>query len=385
VCVINEDLPMTDAAIPTSVPSAPKKGGELGQWALIYRRFRRHKLAYWSGFVVIAIYVVALLADFIAPFTADSYNPRYIYTPPQTLKFFGADAQGRTVPIYVNGYKMEMDPVALKRRFVEDPSRITPVGFFVKGQPYNLLGIIPMDRHLFGPHDPSAPMYLWGTDRMGRDLLSRTILGTRISMSIGLVGVAISLLLGIMLGGLSGYCGGWVDEAVQRMIDFLKSIPTIPLWMGLAAAIPARMDPLYVYFWITIILSLIGWTDLARVVRGRFLSLKTEDFVLAARLDGCSRRRIIWRHMVPSFTSHIVASVTLAIPAMILAETALSFLGIGLKPPVVSWGVLLNDAQSLLALTNAPWLFLPGLAVVISVLALNFLGDGIRDAADPYS
>jgi peptide/nickel transport system permease protein len=188
-----------------------------------------------------------------------------------------------------------------------------------------------------------------------------------------------------MLGGLSGYCGGWVDEAVQRTIDFLKSIPTIPLWMGLAAAIPARMDPLYVYFWITIILSLIGWTDLARVVRGRFLSLKTEDFVLAARLDGCSRRRIIWRHMVPSFTSHIVASVTLAIPAMILAETALSFLGIGLKPPVVSWGVLLNDAQSLLALTNAPWLFLPGLAVVISVLALNFLGDGIRDAADPYS
>ena len=204
-------------------------------------------------------------------------------------------------------------------------------------------------------------------------------------MSIGLVGVTCSLLLGIFLGGISGYYGGFIDDAVQRLIELLKSIPTIPLWMGLAAAIPPNIDPLLVYFWITIILSLLGWTDIARVVRGRFLSLRTEDFVNAARLDGCGEQRIIWRHMVPSFLSHIIASVTLAIPAMILAETALSFLGIGLRPPVVSWGVLLTEAQNILAVSSAPWLFLPGVAVVIAVLALNFLGDGLRDAVDPYS
>ena len=287
--------------------------------------------------------------------------------------------------MYVNGYRMSFDPVALKRTFVVDEKSVHPVVFFAKGEPYKLLGLIPWDRHLIGPADPAQPMYLWGADRLGRDVLSRTIHGARISMSIGLVGVAVSLFLGLLLGGISGYYGGWIDEVVQRSIDFLKSIPTIPLWMGLAAAVPANLDPLLVYLWITIILSLIGWTDLARVVRGRFLSLRTEDFVLAARLDGCSRQRVIWRHMVPSFTSHIVASVTLAIPSMILAETALSFLGIGLKEPVVSWGVLLKDAQSILALTTAPWLLAPGVAVVVAVLALNFLGDGIRDAADPYA
>ena len=376
---------MSEAISNAAPKTRASKTGELGQWALMYRRFRKHRLAWWSGIIVLFIYFVAIFAEFLAPFTSDSYNPRYIYAPPQSVHFFGTDSAGNTVPIYVRGYRVVMDPVALKRTFVEDPNRIHPLGFFVKGQPYDLFGLIPMDRHLFGPIEPNAPMYLWGTDRLGRDMLSRSIYGTRISMSIGLVGVTISLLLGILLGGISGYYGGWADEIVQRTIDFLKSIPTIPLWMGLAAAIPARMDPLLVYFWITVILSLIGWTDLARVVRGRFLSLKTEDFVMAARLDGCSRQRVIWRHMVPSFASHIIASVTLAIPAMILAETALSFLGIGLKPPVVSWGVLLNDAQNLLALTTAPWLFLPSILVIGTVLALNFLGDGIRDAADPYS
>jgi peptide/nickel transport system permease protein len=374
---------MTAVAAP--VAPAARKLVETGQWGLIFRRFRRHRLAYFSAFVVLGIYLVALFAEFIAPFSADTYNARYTYGPPQPLRVLGRDAGGELRLLYVNGYKMTFDPVALKRVYVVDQNSVHPVVLFAKGEPYKLFGLIPWDRHLIGPADRATPMYLWGADRLGRDVLSRTVHGARVSMSIGLVGVTISLVLGILLGGMSGYYGGWVDEVVQRSIDFLKSIPTIPLWMGLAAAVPANMDPLLVYLWITIILSLLGWTDLARVVRGRFLSLRTEDFVLAARLDGCSRQRVIWRHMVPSFTSHIVASVTLAIPSMILAETALSFLGIGLKEPVVSWGVLLKDAQSILALTSAPWLFAPGLAVVVAVLALNFLGDGIRDAADPYS
>ncbi|KGM32210.1 peptide ABC transporter permease [Inquilinus limosus MP06] len=358
---------------------------EKGQWALIYRRFRRHRLAWWSGVVVIAIYIVAAFAEFVAPYGPETYNSRYTYAPPQMLKFFGHDAQGNFALAYVNGIKSTVDPLTVQRTYVSDPAKVIPVGLFVKGEPYRLLGLIPWDRHLIGPVDPKQPFYLWGADRLGRDVLSLTIHGARVSMSIGLVGVAISLFLGILFGGISGYYGGWVDEVVQRTIDFLKSIPTIPLWMGFAAAIPTNIDPLMVYFWITVILSLLGWTELARVVRGRFLSLRTEDFVLAARLDGCSRQRVIWRHMVPSFTSHIIASVTLAIPSMILAETALSFLGIGLKPPVISWGVLLKDAQNLLAVTTAPWLFIPGIAVVVAVLALNFLGDGIRDAADPYN
>ncbi|MBW8728062.1 MAG: ABC transporter permease [Inquilinus limosus] len=373
-------------ADPAAIP-APRRAttAEKGQWALIYRRFRRHRLAWWSGVVVIAIYVIAAFAEFVAPTGPETYSSRYTYAPPQMLKFFGHDAQGNFVLAYVNGIKSTVDPLTVQRVYVSDPKAVIPVGLFVKGEPYHLLGLIPWDRHLIGAVDPKAPFYLWGADRLGRDVLSLTIHGARVSMSIGLVGVAISLFLGILFGGISGYYGGWIDEVVQRTIDFLKSIPTIPLWMGFAAAIPTNIAPLMVYFWITVILSLLGWTELARVVRGRFLSLRTEDFVLAARLDGCSQQRVIWRHMVPSFTSHIIASVTLAIPSMILAETALSFLGIGLKPPVISWGVLLKDAQNLLAVTTAPWLFIPGIAVVVAVLALNFLGDGIRDAADPYN
>jgi peptide/nickel transport system permease protein len=228
-------------------------------------------------------------------------------------------------------------------------------------------------------------MYLLGADKMGRDLLSRLIYGTRVSMSIGLVGVVISFFLGILLGGISGFYGGGIDNAIQRIIEFIRSIPTIPLWLGLAAALPQTWGPLQVYFGITIILSFIGWTGLARVVRGRFLSLRTEDFVLAARLDGSGEMRTIWKHMVPSFFSHIIASLTLAIPAVILAETSLSFLGLGLRPPVVSWGVLLQDAQNIRSVATAPWLLTPGILVVLTVLALNFLGDGMRDAADPYN
>ena len=244
------------------------------------------------------------------------------------------------MPAYVNGYRSEVDSESLRRTFVVDPEEKIPLGLFVRGEAYRMWGLIPMNRHLLGTLEPGAPFYLMGADRLGRDVLSRVIYGTRVSMSIGLVGVTLALILGIFLGGVSGYYGGWIDNVIQRVIEFLRSIPTIPLWMGLAAAIPLTMPPLRVYFWITVILSLIGWTGLGRVVRGRFFSLKTEDFVTAARLDGISEPVIIMKHMVPSFMSHIIASVTLAIPGMILAETSLSFLGIGLRPPVVSWGVL---------------------------------------------
>ncbi|MBB2708474.1 ABC transporter permease (plasmid) [Rhizobium sophoriradicis] len=375
---------MTDQAIALIPERVRNFDAVAGQWKLIWRRFRRHRLALGAGVVILLIYLVALFAEVIAPVSSQTYDSRYTYAPPQRLKVAGYDAAGQFHPLYVNGYSMKVDPIALSRNYVADPAVVIPVGFFVKGEPYRFWGLFDFDRHLIGPIEAGKPFYLFGADRLGRDVFSRTVHGTRVSMSVGLIGVAISLVLGIILGGISGLYGGWVDDVIQRSIELINSIPTIPLWMGLAAAVPISADPILVYLWITIILSLIGWTDLARVVRGRFLSLKTEDFVIAAHLDGCSRMRIIWRHMVPSFMSHIIASVTLAIPTMILAETALSFLGIGLRPPVVSWGVLLQEAQNILAVTSAPWLFLPGLAVIVTVLALNFLGDGLRDAADPY-
>jgi peptide/nickel transport system permease protein len=261
-----------------------------------------------------------------------------------------------------------------------------PIGLFVEGDSYRFWGLFEWNRHLIGPIDPRQPFYLLGADRLGRDNFSRIVYGTRVSMSIGLVGVAVSLVVGLILGGISGYYGGRIDRLIQRTIEFLRSMPTIPLWMGLAAAIPLTWDPLTVYFMITILLSLIGWTSLARQTRGKVMSLKNEDFVVAARLDGIKEFRIITRQLLPAFMSHIIAVTTLAIPEMILAETALSFLGIGLKPPVVSWGVLLQDAQNIRTVATAPWLLIwPSLAVVLAVLSFNFFGDGLRDAADPYN
>jgi peptide/nickel transport system permease protein len=377
-------LPADGAAPLTTPAEAESRVAIASQWQLMWWKFRKHKLAVAGGVITILIYLVALFVEFLAPFPADMFSATYTYAPPQPLHLFEETPAGRIFNPYVNGYKVEIDQAALRRTFVVDEESKYYVGFFVEGAPYKWLGLVESNRHLIGPKDPTAPMYLLGADRLGRDLLSRLLYGTRISMSIGLVGVAISFVLGILLGGISGFYGGGIDTLIQRVIEFIRSLPTIPLWMGLAAALPTDWPPLRVYFGITLILAFIGWTGLARVVRGRFLALRTEDFVTAARLDGSSELRIIWKHMVPSFTSHIIAALTLAIPGTILAETALSFLGLGLRPPVVSWGVLLQEAQNIRAVATAPWLLIPGLAVVVTVLSLNFLGDGLRDAADPY-
>ncbi len=357
-----------------------------GQWRLFWLKFRKHKVALASLWLIAGLYLMSAFTEFLAPYPADAGVARYTYARPQPLHLFAPGADNWQIAPWVESLKVTIDPVAMRRTFVPDPSKPIAIGFFVPTQPYTLLGFIPVQHKLLGPLDPTQPMYLLGADRLGRDILSRTIYGARISLSIGLVGVAISLVLGVMLGGISGFFGGAVDTVIQRVIEFLRSIPTIPLWMGLAAAVPLTWPPLWTYFVITLIVSLLGWTSLAREVRGKFLSLRGEDFVLAARFDGMSEIGIIVRHLVPSFTSHIIAALTLAIPHMILAETALSFLGIGLQPPIVSWGVLLQEAQNVRSVAQAPWLLMvPGTAVVMSVLALNFLGDGLRDASDPYA
>ena len=357
------------------------------QWQLMWWKFRKHRLAMISALVVIALYVTAAFCEFIAPYHPNSKDSGFKYAPPQKIHF--VDAEGRlSLRPFVYGLAREQDPDTLRYYYSEDRTIKYPIKLFAGGERYEFWGLWETDVHLVGleeAQDEAVTLSLFGRDRLGRDMLSRVIYGTRISMSIGLVGVALSLSLGILLGGISGYYGGLVDMVIQRLIEFLRSMPSIPLWMALAAAVPLEWPPLWVYFAITVILSFIGWTGMARVVRGRFLSLREEDFVMAARLAGSGELRVILRHMVPSFLSHIIATITLSIPGMILSETSLSFLGLGLRPPIVSWGVLLRDAQNVRTVALAPWLLLPALAVVTAVLTFNFLGDGLRDAADPYT
>ncbi len=353
------------------------------QRQLIWWRFKKHKLAVLSMFVVALFYLVAIFADFLAYTDPEASDSRRGYIPPQTITWFDADGAFRP---HVHGLKGVRDMKSFKLVYKIDDTRKVYVKFFAEGYPYKLFGFVPAHRHLLG-FDTSTPengLFLLGTDVQGRDLWSRLMVATRVSLFIGLAGVTISLLLGILFGGISGLYGGAVDTAIQRLIELVRSIPTIPLWMGLAAALPNTWSSVQVYFAITIIISMIGWTDLARVVRGRFLSLREEDFIVAAELMGASRMRIIFRHMLPSFTSHIIAAVSLALPAMIISETSLSFLGLGLRPPAISWGILLQDAQSIQTLAIAPWLLMAAVPVVIVILAFNFLGDGLRDAADPY-
>jgi peptide/nickel transport system permease protein len=352
------------------------------QRQLIWWRFRKHRLAVVSLAVVGIFYLIAALADTIAVSPPWDTQAARGYIPPQPIHWLD---DGRFHP-YVYGLKGRRDLRTFKLIYAPDPSEKRHLVLFAHGFSYRLFGVIPTDIHLLGVADghPESALFLLGTDQLGRDLFSRLVLATRTSLTIGLVGVAMSLVLGVLLGGVSGLYGGWADTAIQRLIEILRSIPTIPLWMGLAAAVPASWPPMRVYFAITLIISLIGWTELARVVRGRFLALREEDFITAAELAGASRLRIIFRHMVPSFLSHIIAAISLALPAMIISETTLSFLGLGLRPPAISWGVLLQDAQNLQTLALAPWLLFAAIPVIVVILAFNFLGDGLRDAADPY-
>lgn len=351
------------------------------QWQLIWWRFKKHRLAVASLGFLIMCYVVAIFAEFVAPYKPTSIERLQTFVPPQIVRVWHDGAPHRP---FIYELERSRDAETARITYVQNREKPLPIQFFTRGESYKFWGLWESDLHLFGIEHRRQKISLLGTDSLGRDLFSRLVYGARVTLSAGLVGVIFAFVLGLFFGSISGYYGGFLDTSIQRVMEFIRSVPTIPLWMGLAAALPIEWDPLFVYVLITLILALIGWTHLARVVRGRFLSLRTEDYVMAARLSGATEYRVITKHMLPAMTSYIIAAMTLAVPEMILGETALSFLGLGLRPPVVSWGVLLQDAQNLRSISLAPWLLSPGLAVVFVVLAFNFLGDGLRDAADPY-
>ena len=374
----------THEAIPAAQVSTEERIYVASQWKLVWMRFRRHRLALFSVAIIAAFYLVVLFPEFLAIHDPLKVDSQRVFVGPQRVHLF--DGLKPSLP-YVYGLNVTRNSKSLRLEYAIDESQKHRVRYFVRGYEYKLWTLFRTDVHLMGidTSEGIRNFHPLGTDRLGRDMWSRLMYGTRISMSIGLVGVAISLFLGVLLGGVSGYFGSLIDVAIQRLIEFIRSIPTIPLWLALAAAVPQDWSVLRVYFAITIIISLIGWTRLAREVRGRFLALREEDFVVAARLYGTGPLRIIFRHMVPSFVSHIIATTTLAIPAIIIAETALSFLGLGMRQPAISWGVLLKEGQNVQSVALAPWVLVPGLLVIVSILAFNFLGDGLRDAADPYS
>jgi peptide/nickel transport system permease protein len=353
----------------------------LSQWQLIALRFSKHYLAVASLFILMVLYSLAVFAEFFAPYSRGWSDVEMIYAPPQLPKF------SPQYGFYTENIHRQIDPITLKNYYTK-AGDIVPLGFFVKGEPYKLWGLIPTARHFFGAHQGgqhSGTFFFLGADKYGRDILSRLIYGARISLSIGIVSIIATFILGATIGGISGYIGGVADTFIQRIIEIINSFPQLPLWLAFAAVLPSDWSPIQTYFAITIVLSLLGWTGLARVVRGKILSLREEDYAVAARLLGASHSRIIFRHLLPGFSSHIIVSLSLSVPGMILGETALSFLGLGLRPPVVSWGVMLQECLNIDVVANYPWLLMPVIMIVITVLAFNFFGDGMRDAADPYS
>lgn len=369
--------PQAPAAAPAEV---------LSPRALMWGRLRRHRLAMVSLYCLAVLYTLAIGAGFFAPTTREWRDLDHAWCPPQLPRW--SPAHG----LYVPAMQRHVDPLTFKKSYVEDPEHPAELGFFVRGEPYRLWGLIPTDRHFFGLKNPARladgtrpTFYFLGADKYGRDLFSRLIHGARVSLSVGLVAIAVTFLLGVSIGGVSGYVGGRLDTLIQRLIEIINSFPHLPLWLALGAVLPPDWSPLRTYFAITIVLSLLGWTSLARVVRGKILALREEDYAVAARLIGASHSRILFRHLLPGFTSHIIVVLTMAVPAMILGETSLSFLGLGLRPPIVSWGVLLQDCLSIQTVANYPWLLMPVVFIVLTVLCFNFLGDGLRDAADPLS
>ena len=351
-------------------------------WQLMWWKFRRHRVA-TLGLSLLAIFlIIALIPEFLAPYGTHTRNLRYAQGPPMGFHFFDSTGTFHARP-FVYGWKSKRDAVTLRRITTVDESKLHSVRWFVKGESYKLLKLFETDVHLFGVE--ASKVHLFGTDQIGRDVFSRTLYATRTSLSIGFIGVMVAFVLGLTFGGISGYVGGMVDLVIMRVVEFIRSIPTLPLWLALAAALPRDWSATQVYIAITVILAMIGWTHLARRVRGKLLALREEDFVLAARLSGCSHVRIITRHMLPSFMSYLIVDLTISFPYIILAETALSFLGLGMREPAVSWGVLLFSAQNVRSLVLMPWLLIPCLFVIVAVLAFNFVGDGARDAADPYA
>ena len=351
------------------------------QWRIMWWKFRRHRIAVVAAVVLALLYGSTLITEFLAPYEVSTRDSSHIFAPPQSLHLFH---EGEFVGPFVYGFDMKLNLEKMKREFTPNPEDLQRLRFFCRGDPYTFWGLVETDVHLVCPAQ-GGTLYLMGTDRLGRDMFSRIIYGTRISLTVGLLGIAVSFLIGITLGGISGFYGGWIDNIIQRMIEIVRSFPELPLWMALSAALPVTWSPIAIYFGITIILGMLDWPGLARAVRSKFLSLREEDFATAAVLMGASPTRVIARHLLPSFTSHLIASLTLSVPSMILGETALSFLGLGLRPPITSWGVLLNEAQNINVVALYPWLMLPVLPVLVVVLAFNFLGDGLRDAADPYN
>ena len=350
------------------------------QWQLMWWKLKRHRLAMVSGGILAFMYFSVIIAELLAPYALTSRNTDFIYAPPQELHIFH---EGSFVGPFVYGLKYQLNMKTLKREYKENTGIIHPVRFFCSGDSYQFWGLFNSSFHIFCPAK-NGMLFLLGTDRLGRDVLSRIVYGTRISLTVGLIGIIFSFLIGITIGGLAGYYGGWIDSLTQRTIEVIRSFPELPLWMALSASLPITWSPILVYFGITLILGMLDWTGLARAVRSKLLSLREEDFAQAAQLMGAKPRRVIARHLLPSFTSHLIASATLSIPSMILGETALSFLGLGLRPPITSWGVLLTEAQNINAVELYPWIMTPVIPVIIVVLAFNFFGDGLRDAADPY-